>query len=182
MGLDDVDEAGDGAAALERLRAEPADIVITDIEMPTMNGFEPLSAIKKDERLKHVPVPDAGRRGTQGRHRPLHPGRRRGLPGQAVHAAKRSKKSCASRRADGVRADLTQQGWRPAGRRVAQARPRPSRTATAGRRHRASFRQQHLVDDVDHAVRLDHVGDRDVAMPPDLVGRRMIMRAALGRR
>ena len=56
MGLDDVDEAGDGAAALERLRAEPADIVITDIEMPTMNGFELLSAIKKDERLKHVPV------------------------------------------------------------------------------------------------------------------------------
>jgi two-component system, chemotaxis family, chemotaxis protein CheY len=56
MGLDDVDEAGDGAAALERLRAEPADIVITDIEMPTMNGFELLSAIKKDERLKRLPV------------------------------------------------------------------------------------------------------------------------------
>ena len=56
MGLDDVDEAGDGAAALERLRAEPADLVITDIEMPTLNGFELLSAIKKDERLRHVPV------------------------------------------------------------------------------------------------------------------------------
>jgi two-component system chemotaxis response regulator CheY len=56
MGLDDVDEAGDGAAALERLRAEPADLVITDIEMPTLNGFELLSAIKRDERLKHLPV------------------------------------------------------------------------------------------------------------------------------
>jgi len=56
MGLDDVAEAGDGAAALERLRAEPVDLVITDIEMPTLNGFELLSAIKKDERLKHVPV------------------------------------------------------------------------------------------------------------------------------
>jgi two-component system chemotaxis response regulator CheY len=56
MGLDDVDEASDGAAALERLRAEPADVVITDIEMPTMNGFELLSAIKKDERLRHAPV------------------------------------------------------------------------------------------------------------------------------
>ena len=56
MGLDDVDEAGDGAAALERLRAEPADLVITDIEMPTLNGCELLSAIKKDERLRHVPV------------------------------------------------------------------------------------------------------------------------------
>ena len=56
MGLDDVAEAGDGAAALERLRAEPADLVITDIEMPTLNGFELLSAIKRDERLKHLPV------------------------------------------------------------------------------------------------------------------------------
>jgi len=56
MGLDDVAEAGDGAAALERLRAEPVDLVITDIEMPTLNGFALLSAIKKDERLRHVPV------------------------------------------------------------------------------------------------------------------------------
>jgi two-component system chemotaxis response regulator CheY len=56
MGLDDVVEAGDGAAALERLRAEPVDIVITDIEMPTMNGFELLVAIKKDPRLKQLPV------------------------------------------------------------------------------------------------------------------------------
>ena len=56
MGLDDVYEAGDGVAALERLRAEPADIVITDIEMPIMNGFELLSAVKKDPQLQHVPV------------------------------------------------------------------------------------------------------------------------------
>jgi two-component system, chemotaxis family, chemotaxis protein CheY len=56
MGVDAVEEAADGAAALERLRVELVDIVITDIEMPTMNGFELLSAIKKDERLRHVPV------------------------------------------------------------------------------------------------------------------------------
>jgi two-component system chemotaxis response regulator CheY len=56
IGIDDVDEAGDGAAALERLRAAPADIVIVDIEMPTMSGFELLSAIKADEGLRHVPV------------------------------------------------------------------------------------------------------------------------------
>jgi two-component system chemotaxis response regulator CheY len=56
MGFEDVEEAADGAAALERLRGEPVDVVITDIEMPTMNGFDLLSAIKKDERLKHVPV------------------------------------------------------------------------------------------------------------------------------
>jgi two-component system chemotaxis response regulator CheY len=56
MGLDDVDEAADGAAALARLGAEPVDVVITDIEMPTMNGFDLLASIKKDPALKHLPV------------------------------------------------------------------------------------------------------------------------------
>ncbi len=56
MGFEDVDEATDGAAALERLRAGRYDFVITDIGMPTMNGFELLFAIKKDDRLRHLPV------------------------------------------------------------------------------------------------------------------------------
>jgi two-component system chemotaxis response regulator CheY len=56
IGFDDVDQAADGAAALERLGGEIADVVITDIDMPTMNGFELLDSIKKDPRLKHIPV------------------------------------------------------------------------------------------------------------------------------
>ena len=56
MGFENVDEAADGAAALERLNVELVDVVITDIDMPTMNGFALLSAIKKDKRLKHLPV------------------------------------------------------------------------------------------------------------------------------
>ncbi len=56
MKIDAVDEAGDGVAALEKLRGSEFDFVITDIGMPTMNGFELLSAIKKDERLRHLPV------------------------------------------------------------------------------------------------------------------------------
>jgi two-component system chemotaxis response regulator CheY len=56
MGIEAVDEAADGAAALERLRGAEFDFVITDIGMPTMNGFELLSAIMKDERLRHLPV------------------------------------------------------------------------------------------------------------------------------
>jgi len=56
MGFDAVEEAADGAAALERLRESEFDFVITDIGMPTMGGFELLSAIKKDERLRQLPV------------------------------------------------------------------------------------------------------------------------------
>jgi two-component system chemotaxis response regulator CheY len=56
MGLDDVVEAASGAAALECLRAGGVDLVITDLEMPTLGGFELLSAIKKDAALKHLPV------------------------------------------------------------------------------------------------------------------------------
>ncbi len=36
----EVVEAGDGAAALERLRADPVDLLITDLYMPGMEGLE----------------------------------------------------------------------------------------------------------------------------------------------
>jgi len=58
LGFADVDivEAANGAAALERLREETFDVVITDIEMPTLGGFELLSAIRRDPRWRHLPV------------------------------------------------------------------------------------------------------------------------------
>jgi two-component system, chemotaxis family, chemotaxis protein CheY len=56
MGFEEVSEAAHGTAALEQLRAGAIDVVITDIEMPTLGGFELLSAIKKDPKLKHLPV------------------------------------------------------------------------------------------------------------------------------
>ena len=57
MGFTDVVDVADGTAALAQLRSGDAfDAVITDIEMPVMNGFELLSAIKKDARLRHLPV------------------------------------------------------------------------------------------------------------------------------
>jgi len=49
-------EAEDGAAALATLRAQKFDFVISDINMPNMNGFELLKAIKADDALKHLPV------------------------------------------------------------------------------------------------------------------------------
>ena len=56
IGHANVDEAEDGVSALEALRRTTFDFVITDINMPNMDGFELLGEIKKDELLKHLPV------------------------------------------------------------------------------------------------------------------------------
>jgi two-component system, chemotaxis family, chemotaxis protein CheY len=56
MGCASADEAEDGAAALQMLRSAPYDFVVTDINMPNVNGFELLKAIKADETLSHLPV------------------------------------------------------------------------------------------------------------------------------
>jgi two-component system, chemotaxis family, chemotaxis protein CheY len=49
-------EAEDGVAALAVLRAQKFDVVISDINMPNMNGFDLLKSIKADDALKHLPV------------------------------------------------------------------------------------------------------------------------------
>lgn len=48
--------AVDGLEALNRLRAEMVDLVISDIQMPRLDGFGLLQAIKTDQALKTVPV------------------------------------------------------------------------------------------------------------------------------
>jgi two-component system cell cycle response regulator len=48
-----------GLEALEFLRAvdrPPVDIVLLDLEMPELDGYETLERIKADERLRHIPV------------------------------------------------------------------------------------------------------------------------------
>ena len=56
MGCTNVEEAEDGVDALAKLRAQPVDFVISDINMPNMNGFDLLKQIKADAELKHLPV------------------------------------------------------------------------------------------------------------------------------
>jgi CheY-like chemotaxis protein len=51
-----VAEAGDGRAALERLAQEPADIVLLDLMMPEMDGFELLDELRHSARWRHIPV------------------------------------------------------------------------------------------------------------------------------
>ena len=48
--------AGDGKEALKVLEGEWVDIILTDINMPNMNGIELLTEVKKDEMLKSIPV------------------------------------------------------------------------------------------------------------------------------
>jgi two-component system chemotaxis response regulator CheY len=55
-GFAEADEAEDGVVALQKLRASTFDFVVSDINMPNMNGFQLLAEIKKDEKLKHIPV------------------------------------------------------------------------------------------------------------------------------
>lgn len=48
--------ATDGEEALDQLAAHTPDIIILDIVMPKMNGFETLKEIKKSPKLRAVPV------------------------------------------------------------------------------------------------------------------------------
>ena len=56
MGCNNADEAEDGQAALQMLKAQKFDFVVSDINMPNMNGFDLLKAIKAEAELKHLPV------------------------------------------------------------------------------------------------------------------------------
>ena len=56
MGCNNADEAEDGAIALNMLKSQKFDFVVSDINMPNMNGFDLLKAIKADESLRHIPV------------------------------------------------------------------------------------------------------------------------------
>ena len=56
MGCNNADEAEDGSVALNMLKANPYDFVVSDINMPNINGFDLLKAVKADGSLQHLPV------------------------------------------------------------------------------------------------------------------------------
>ena len=56
IGYNNADEAEDGQVALTKLKAESFDFVVSDLNMPNMNGFELLHAVRADPALKSLPV------------------------------------------------------------------------------------------------------------------------------
>jgi chemosensory pili system protein ChpA (sensor histidine kinase/response regulator) len=48
--------AADGLQALERLAEEKPTVVLSDIEMPRMDGFDLARNIRADDKLKQLPI------------------------------------------------------------------------------------------------------------------------------
>ena len=56
LGLNNIHEADDGNTALPMLKNGDFDFVVTDWNMPGMQGIDLLKAIRADESLRHLPV------------------------------------------------------------------------------------------------------------------------------
>ncbi len=56
LGYENIDEAEDGAQAYSKLQGGDFDFVVSDWNMPNMDGLELLKKIRSDERLKALPV------------------------------------------------------------------------------------------------------------------------------
>jgi CheY-like chemotaxis protein len=51
-----VETAGNGAFALERVRMSAPDLVVADVMMPQLDGFGLLKALRQDPSTSHIPV------------------------------------------------------------------------------------------------------------------------------
>ncbi|MBD3585315.1 MULTISPECIES: chemotaxis response regulator CheY [Salinimonas] len=56
LGFSNIQEADDGSTALPMLQQGDFDFVVTDWNMPGMQGIDLLRNIRADEKLKHLPV------------------------------------------------------------------------------------------------------------------------------
>ncbi len=45
-----------GEAAIERSKSEQPDLILMDVVMPGLNGFQATRAITREEKTKHIPV------------------------------------------------------------------------------------------------------------------------------
>ena len=56
LGFTNISEADDGSTALPMLKEGDFDFVVTDWNMPGMQGIDLLKAIRADGKLSHIPV------------------------------------------------------------------------------------------------------------------------------
>ena len=52
----DVDTANNGSIALAKIEASPPDLVLSDVIMPKMNGYELARCIRQNEKLPFIPI------------------------------------------------------------------------------------------------------------------------------
>jgi CheY-like chemotaxis protein len=52
----DVLEAADGREGLEQARHELPDLVLTDVTMPGLDGFQLVETLRRDERTRRIPL------------------------------------------------------------------------------------------------------------------------------
>ena len=129
----DVTTARDGMDALQVLGEHVPDVILLDIEMPRMDGFEFTRTAKADPRYAHIPIVMITSR-TADKHRNRARGaRRRPLPGQAVPgrgAAAPPARDAGDRRLTAAR------------RRAHHALPRPPAAAARPRLRRRAVRRR----------------------------------------
>ncbi len=51
-----VDEARDGQEALDKVKSNPPDLILMDLQLPGLDGFAATKLIKKDSSSRHIPV------------------------------------------------------------------------------------------------------------------------------
>lgn len=56
QGISNIFQAENGRKALEHIRSNPTDLLLLDVMMPEVDGFEVLEQMKKDQDLRDIPV------------------------------------------------------------------------------------------------------------------------------
>jgi CheY-like chemotaxis protein len=57
LGTDfDISEAGDGLSALQAVEERMPDVIVTDLALPRMDGFELIARLRADPRFAAIPV------------------------------------------------------------------------------------------------------------------------------
>src|ERR1700730_398603 len=52
----EVEEAENGMQALQKIAVRPPDVILLDLMMPKMDGFEVCRRLRKDAKTSHIPI------------------------------------------------------------------------------------------------------------------------------